>query len=96
MARTAILTAPLILLAACTREAPTDTPASPEMSCGAGKLGDYVGKEANAEVQSTLSALSGGKIRVAGPRDAITMDYRPDRLNVELDERGKIKRLRCG
>lgn len=35
-------------------------------------------------------------IRVFGPNDAVTMDYRPDRLNVELGEDRTIVRIFCG
>lgn len=34
--------------------------------------------------------------RILPPGSAMTMDYRPDRLNIELDEFGVITRLFCG
>ncbi|MFY9240358.1 MAG: I78 family peptidase inhibitor [Roseovarius sp.] len=34
--------------------------------------------------------------RVIPPNSAVTMDYRPDRLNVDLDEAGQITRFWCG
>ncbi len=34
--------------------------------------------------------------RVYGPGDAVTMDYRTDRLNVEIGEDGTVKRVYCG
>jgi len=35
-------------------------------------------------------------VRVIKPGMAVTMDYRSDRLNVELDDVNTIKALRCG
>lgn len=34
--------------------------------------------------------------RVFGPGDAVTMDYRTDRLNVEIGEDGVVRRVYCG
>ena len=34
--------------------------------------------------------------RVYGPGDAVTMDYRTDRLNVEIGEDGAVRRVYCG
>ncbi|MFD1341109.1 I78 family peptidase inhibitor [Litorisediminicola beolgyonensis] len=34
--------------------------------------------------------------RILPPGSAMTMDYRPERLNIELDEFGVITRLFCG
>lgn len=42
--------------------------------------------------QATQSAMS----RVLRPGDAATMDFRPDRLNILLDDGGQIDGLRCG
>jgi hypothetical protein len=34
--------------------------------------------------------------RVIGPGMAVTMDFRPNRLNVEIDDAGMIRRVYCG
>ncbi|MBZ8117714.1 hypothetical protein KUD11_03525 [Roseovarius sp. LXJ103] len=34
--------------------------------------------------------------RIILPNSAVTMDYRADRLNVDLDEAGQITRFWCG
>ena len=36
------------------------------------------------------------KTRIVRPGDAVTADYLPDRLTVELDEDDRITALRCG
>ena len=35
-------------------------------------------------------------IRYIGPGDAVTMDFRPDRMNIELDATGTVTRVYCG
>ena len=42
--------------------------------------------------RATNSRLS----RVLRPGDAATMDFRPDRLNIMVDDDGQITGLRCG
>lgn len=102
MLRTATLAAPLLFaLAACQADKPAETAPPPEPptedACGAGKLGQYLNALPTPDVMAAIAAVSGEKnIRTIRPGDAVTMDYRQDRLNVELGEDGRIKRLRCG
>lgn len=65
--------------------------------CGARALQDYLGMVAAGPVESRIrEAADDGRVRFIGPDDAVTMDYRPDRLNVETDAAGRIVRIRCG
>lgn len=74
---------------------PVPTPVADE--CGAGKLGDYLNQLPTSDVMAKIRALvSHDRIRTINPGDAVTMDLRPDRLNVEIGADGRIKRLRCG
>lgn len=78
---------------------PERLPASPpaETGCGADQLGAYVGVEATDDVIATLREWRGDRpMRVILPGMAVTMDYRPDRLNVEVGENGRIAKVRCG
>ena len=34
--------------------------------------------------------------RIVGPGIAVTMDYRSDRMNIEIDGAGRITRVYCG
>ena len=99
------------LLAACTSQtgaAPEASPPPPKIeqlensadasqaSCGADKLADYIGVVMSDTVLAQIKAASGAKtIRVVGPKDMITMDFRQDRLTISTAEDGKIKTLRC-
>lgn len=81
-------------LAACDLPPPADPAPDPglEGNCGAAEIQGMVGQR--------VSALGGmsfpGPVRVIRPGDVVTMDFNPDRLNVELDRRERITRLFCG
>lgn len=59
-------------------------------------LGVWVGKpysEAEGELETGGEVAT---IRVIRPDEAVTQDFRPDRLNVELDAEESITRIYCG
>ena len=65
--------------------------------CDDSKGQHLVGRPADAAVGAEAQRLTGARsIRWIRPGDMVTMDYREDRLNIELDERNRVKRLRCG
>lgn len=69
---------------------------SPGDTCGAGKVARFVSQEATPAVRARLTAEVGhDRIRWVGPDTAVTMDFRPDRLNVSLDEKDIITGGRC-
>lgn len=93
----------VMLLAACAPgtspgEPPAAEPAPPtDDECGAGRLDAFLGLAAGEDVLARIRAAIGhDRIRVIHPGDAVTMDYRADRLNVELGADSRIERLRCG
>lgn len=45
-----------------------------------------IGETLTPNQEVVLRMLYQGPVRVYGTGDALTMDYRPDRLNIELDE----------
>ena len=69
----------------------------PADGCGAGRLQARVGKPAGSDPAATIKGELGHEpIRVIRPGEMVTMDHRPDRLNIELGEDGRIKAVRCG
>jgi hypothetical protein len=65
--------------------------------CDATRAQLLVGREASGELGAEAIRLSGaGTIRWIPAGSAVTMDYREDRLNVELDSRNQVTRVRCG
>jgi len=76
-----------------------DTPPPPATAdgCGADKLADYLNQLPTAEVTARIGQTVGhDRIRTIKPGDMVTQDFRSDRLNVEIGEDGRIKRVRCG
>ncbi len=65
--------------------------------CGASLVQGYLNLRANDLLRAEVAQRSGaGNIRWIEPGTAVTMDFRADRLNGELDEDGVIQTLRCG
>jgi len=92
MPRLAIPAALLALtLAGCVAETPPEE-LPPENACNAAGLQGLVGQHRDALAAMTLPA----PVRVIEPGMAVTMDYSPSRLNIELDARGFITRVYCG
>ncbi|MGY1410724.1 MULTISPECIES: I78 family peptidase inhibitor [unclassified Luteimonas] len=77
--------------------APATDAADPEAICNADGLQALVGQQATETVTAKATADSGAtSVRVLGPDDAATMDFREDRLNIHTDAAGVIQSLNCG
>lgn len=61
-------------------------------ACGAAKFRHLVGSSGD-EVNESMFPRGA---RVLRPGMVMTMDYRGDRLNVVIDESGKVDRVYCG
>ena len=67
-------------------------PLPPEDSCGAPDLQFLRGQP-----ETALQTMKFGvPVRIIRPGMAVTMDYNPTRLNIEIDETGEIFRISCG
>lgn len=65
--------------------------------CNVGKAKTLVGRRRSARVEAEALLLTGAaSLRWIAPNTMVTMDYRPDRLNLHLDRRGRILRINCG
>lgn len=84
---------PLLLVAGCgwfpikQVEAPAMRPEEP---CGANAFRQVVGKQIG-----NVTVPADRDVRIIGPDTAVTMDYRPDRLNFDVDGQGKVLRVHC-
>lgn len=83
MAKAALLLA--LGLMACVAAPGQDT-------CGAAGMQDMVGKDSTVLAAMTFPAGT----RVIEPGTAVTEDYRPDRLNFDIDQSGTITGIWCG
>ena len=83
-------------VAACAPVPPATEPVQ-LAACSVDGVTDAVGKAYSAALGDRTRVRSGAKtVRVIRPGMAVTMDYRTDRLNIDLDEKDVITRLHCG
>jgi hypothetical protein len=95
---------PLLVLAGCTPTVANETPpagmdaaAPDEGACRIDGLTDLVGKQADEALVADALKRSGAKSsRSIGPDTMVTMDFRPDRLNIHTDAAGTVTHFRCG
>ncbi|WP_448502305.1 I78 family peptidase inhibitor [Sphingomonas sp.] len=89
--------AAMATLAAC---APSPSPQplpAPGTACDAGPVQSYIGQPFSDALAERARAEAGARtVRSYGVGDPVTMDFRPDRLNVERGADGRIVRLGCG
>ncbi|PNQ93821.1 hypothetical protein CCU68_04340 [Pseudomonas gingeri NCPPB 3146 = LMG 5327] len=56
-----------------------------------------IGKQVSAELLEQARSRSGAQsARILGPDDMVTLEYRSDRLNLNVDSTGKVERVNCG
>ncbi|HEU0153516.1 MAG TPA: I78 family peptidase inhibitor [Arenimonas sp.] len=92
-----------LALAACAsppaESAATPPPATEEtpMTCQADKGQWAVGQIATDEIVLRVRAdTTSASYRVIAPGMAVTMDYREDRVNLDVDAENRITAVRCG
>lgn len=80
-------------LSACANEPPR----MPEPRCRAAGAESELGKTVDDKVADDARYAAGAmRTRIIRPGQPVTMDADPQRLNIEVDETGRIRRLRCG
>ncbi|NUB44681.1 hypothetical protein GEU84_009825 [Fertoebacter nigrum] len=93
MMRLALAMTAAAALAACQMETPPAPPADlPENACGAAALQNLVGQPASVLETMRFAATT----RIIRPDMAVTMDFSPERLNIEIDRAEMISRVACG
>lgn len=92
---TAALALPLCSCMTTSAQTPAGAPAMAR--CDADAAAAAIGKAATAEVVEQARVASGAQIvRVLRPGQAVTMEFREGRLNVDVNERNAVTGLRCG
>lgn len=92
----------LVFLAGCTTPAsnqPTSPmpPPAPGTACNAQGAQFAVGKTAGASVIEEARQRSGSYMaRILRPNQVVTMEFNAQRLNLDVDAAGVIKKVRCG
>lgn len=87
-----------LLLAGCA----TNGAAAPESAevpgkrCDSNAAASLVGKQAVDVAAEALRLSGAGSIRQYRTGDAVTQDFRADRLNIETDANGAVVKFSCG
>ncbi len=72
-------------------------PAAAPAACDAAGVQSLIGRTMDEALAREAQARSGARtLRRIGPDDMVTMDHRPDRLNLEVDAQGRLRVARCG
>lgn len=91
----AFLVLPAALMLGACQGGGSDSPVASQPdrdACGARAYSDRIGKD---HERYDFKALD-RPVRIVGPDMAMTMDYRAERLNVDIDDKGRITRIWCG
>ena len=65
--------------------------------CDAAKAQGLIGRQATRELGAEALRLTGaGAMRWLAPGQIVTMEYRADRLGIQLDRENKVVAIRCG
>ncbi|MFG0722089.1 I78 family peptidase inhibitor [Pseudomonas sp. GLN_6] len=87
----------LALLAGCSSQPPAQQAAEISGDCNVEPVHGVLGQTASSELIEQVQQQANAKtLRVLAPGDAATMDYNPQRLNIDIDESEVIIRLTCG
>ncbi|MDF0731681.1 I78 family peptidase inhibitor [Pseudomonas entomophila] len=72
-------------------------PAGGDGRCTASGADFAVGKQGTPELLEQARKASGAQMaRILHPHDVVTLEYRSERLNLNVDEQGKVSRVNCG
>lgn len=84
------------ILAGCAT-AGTEPPVAGAGSCDSAVAQFLIGETATQELAVTAMERTGAReLRWIPENSAVTMDYRPTRLNIEYDNDSSITAIRCG
>ncbi|RPE80192.1 I78 family peptidase inhibitor [Vulcaniibacterium tengchongense] len=87
----------LVLFGCASAPPPTADARPPSGVCNAEGARWAIGQGVNDEVVNRILRDTGSRdARVLRPGQPATMDYREDRINVDVNDRGAITGLRCG
>jgi hypothetical protein len=90
-----LLAFPALALVACAPQPPLS--AGPSGKCSIVRLGKFIGKTLTVDIIHQAMKRAGvTNSRGISPGQAVTMDYREDRLNIYTDAKGNISRFTCG
>lgn len=86
------------LLAGCASAPRQDAPSAQDDGlCDAEKVQHLLDQRISVELAEQARAQAGARqLRVINPNQPVTLEYNPQRLNIEIDDADSIIRLSCG
>jgi len=88
------------LLAGCSSKSePVQAPVAEagHSRCDAAAAQFAIGKQASPALLEQARIKAGAQnARLLGPHDIVTLEYRSDRLNLNLDDNSSVTRVNCG
>jgi hypothetical protein len=93
------LAASSVLMSACGTPATGQEPAPAPVSgrCNAAPAQFAVGRNADAALENEARMRAGAKtVRVLKPNQIVTMEFNAERLNLSVDDTGRVTRVNCG
>lgn len=91
------LTIPALLVAGCATVAADEPAVAGAGECRNEALAQFTGQPATQELGSAILRESGAKVlQWIRQGDAVTMDFRADRVRVQLDGSNRVEAARCG
>ncbi|MFF7062731.1 I78 family peptidase inhibitor [Pseudomonas sp. NPDC008258] len=91
------------VLAGCSTGGSSDGGNAPAASagndgrCEASGADFAIGKQGSAELLEQARKASGSQMaRILKPNDVVTLEYRSERLNLNVNEQGVVTRVNCG
>ncbi|NQD74356.1 I78 family peptidase inhibitor [Pseudomonas sp. CM27] len=74
-----------------------ESPAGNDGRCEASGADFAIGKQGSAELLEQARKASGSQMaRILKPHDVVTLEYRSERLNLNVNEQGTVTRVNCG
>lgn len=94
-----LIAAGALALISCTTVPPEEdkpVPVQGAGTCSAVAVQDLIGRERSDALGTEAMRRSGATtVRWIAPGTAYTQDFREDRINIDVDARGRVTRLRC-
>jgi hypothetical protein len=94
------LATPSLLISACSNTPIAGQPSDPAPvagRCNAAPAQFAVGRNADAALENEARTRAGAKtVRVLKPNQIVTMEFNAERLNLSVDDAGRVTRVACG
>jgi ABC-type enterochelin transport system substrate-binding protein len=86
-----------LLMSACSTPATGQAPEPVTSRCNAAPAQFAVGRNADAALENEVRTRTGAKtVRVLKPNQIVTMEFNAERLNLSVDDAGRVTRVACG